>query len=256
MTAAVSVPSPGTTATPEAVHEPGTAAGLAGADTDWAPATAAEKRVTLHLLNAVAESGEHSQRSLAVRLDVAVGLANAYVKRCIRKGWIKARSAPARRYLYYVTPAGFAEKARLTGEYLTYSLSLFRAARNDCARLLDTCVQNGWTRVAIVGSGDLAEIAVVSALDRPVALVGLVDARQAGGTLFGLPAVAEPAALGAVDALLLVEVDCPPALWAACCDCVGRERVLVPAVVGLPSAARTDPTDTRETDQTGDGAAG
>ena len=44
-------------------------------------------------------------------MGVALGLANSYLKRCIRKGFIKITEAPANRYLYYLTPQGFAEKA-------------------------------------------------------------------------------------------------------------------------------------------------
>ena len=41
------------------------------------------------LLAAVGDSDQHTQRSLAGRLDVALGLANALLKRCVSKGLIK-----------------------------------------------------------------------------------------------------------------------------------------------------------------------
>src|SRR3546814_20398762 len=82
----------------------------------------------------VIETRDHvTQRSLAGELGIALGLTNIYLKRCINKGLIKVRKAPARRYAYYVTAKGFSEKARLTSEYLTRSLSLFRLAREDCS---------------------------------------------------------------------------------------------------------------------------
>jgi len=78
--------------------------------------------LTLELLEAIEARSDVTQRHLADRLGVALGLANSYLKRCARKGLIKVHQAPANRYLYYLTPQGFAEKARLTGEYLTSSL--------------------------------------------------------------------------------------------------------------------------------------
>ena len=67
-----------------------------------------DARIMLGVLQAV-EAGEvRSQRHLAAELGIALGLANAYVKRCIRKGLLKVSEVPARRYAYYLTPQGFA----------------------------------------------------------------------------------------------------------------------------------------------------
>ena len=45
------------------------------------------------------------------------------------------RQVPLNRYAYYLTPQGFAEKSRLTAEYLAASFDFFRRARGDCAAL-------------------------------------------------------------------------------------------------------------------------
>ena len=42
---------------------------------------------------------------------MALGLTNAYLKRCIRKGFIKVTQIPANRYAYYLTPRGLQKKA-------------------------------------------------------------------------------------------------------------------------------------------------
>jgi len=76
-----------------------------------------EDRLTLNLLGAIEQQDDVSQRHLAEHMGVALGMANSYLKRCVKKGWIKVTTAPANRYLYYLTPTGFAEKARLTGEF-------------------------------------------------------------------------------------------------------------------------------------------
>ena len=78
-----------------------------------------DERILLGLLNSVECSGERSQRRIAAELGIALGLVNAYLKRCVKKGWVKVRTAPTRRYAYYLTPHGFAEKSRLTVQYLS-----------------------------------------------------------------------------------------------------------------------------------------
>src|SRR3982751_5896209 len=98
-------------------------------------ADAEKMRIMLGLLESVERGGEQSQRRLASELGVALGLVNAYLKRCVNKGLVKVSEAPARRYAYYLTPQGFAEKSRLTVDYLSYSFSFFRTARADCAEV-------------------------------------------------------------------------------------------------------------------------
>src|SRR5438045_4898592 len=82
-------------------------------------------RIVLGLLESVERDGVQSQRKLASELGIALGLVNAYLKRCVRKGLLKIGQAPPRRYAYYLKPHGFAEKSRLTVEYLYSSFYFF-----------------------------------------------------------------------------------------------------------------------------------
>ncbi len=127
--------------------------------------------------SSVERDGAQSQRKLASDLGIALGLVNAYLKRCVKKGLLKIGQAPARRYAYYLTPHGFAEKSRLTVEYLSSSFSFFRRAREDCASVLKVAHARGWNRVALAGVSDLAEIATICALEQGIAIVAVVDAK-------------------------------------------------------------------------------
>ena len=49
-----------------------------------------EAKITLGLLNVVHGNSETSQRSMAGDLGIALGLANAYLKRCVKKGGMPA----------------------------------------------------------------------------------------------------------------------------------------------------------------------
>src|SRR5829696_7987799 len=97
---------------------------------------AGDDRILLGLLESVERDGAQSQRRIAEELGIALGLVNAYLKRCVKKGLVKVSEAPARRYAYYLTPQGFAEKSRLTVDYLSSSFSFFRRARSDCSHIL------------------------------------------------------------------------------------------------------------------------
>src|ERR1700761_3074857 len=142
---------------------------------------AEDSRILLDLLNSVERDGGQSQRRLAAELGIALGLVNAYLKRCVKKGLIKVSEAPARRYAYYLTPHGFAEKSRLTVEYLSSSFSFFRRAREDCSDVLKAAHARGWTRIVLIGVSDLAEIATICALERGIAILAVVDGKSANG---------------------------------------------------------------------------
>src|SRR6185312_15137881 len=131
-------------------------------------------RIMLGLLDAVEQDRAQSQRLLASELGIALGLVNAYLKRCVKKGLVKVSEAPTRRYAYYLTPQGFAEKSRLTVDYLSYSFSFFRRARSDCADAFAAAEANGWTKVVLAGRSDLAEIARICAIETRVDVIGIV----------------------------------------------------------------------------------
>jgi DNA-binding MarR family transcriptional regulator len=77
----------------------------------------------LEILTAIEEGLPLTQRALAERLGVALGLCNLYLKRLARKGYIKIvefprKPAARKRLRYLLTPRGMAEKTRLTYEHM------------------------------------------------------------------------------------------------------------------------------------------
>jgi DNA-binding MarR family transcriptional regulator len=198
-------------------------------------------RIVLGLLESVERDGAQSQRKLASDLGIALGLVNAYLKRCVKKGLLKIGQAPARRYAYYLTPYGFAEKSRLTVEYLSSSFSFFRHAREDCGSVLKAAHARGWNRIALAGVSDLAEIATICALEQGIAIVGVVDSKAAVDRFVGTPVVKTVAAVpGGCDALMVTDLQATREFVAALADQFGVERVLVPALLGLRLTRRTE----------------
>src|ERR1700686_4977358 len=192
------------------------------------------ERIVLDLLTFVEHDGERSQRHIAAELGIALGLVNAYHKRCVKKGLVKVGEAPARRYAYYLTPHGFAEKSRLTVQYLSYSLSLFRRAKKDCVAALDIARSRGFTRIALYGVSDLAEIATICALDSGVTIAAVVEPNSPLERFAGAPVAASlDDAFGPVDAVLITDMRAAAAAAKAAVARFGPDRVLVPAFLGV-----------------------
>lgn len=185
-------------------------------------------RIMLGVLQAVGDGKVQSQRHLASELGIAVGLANAYMKRCVRKGLLKVSEVPARRYAYFLTPQGFAEKARLTAEYLSYSFSFFRIARADCADAMAKVIQRGWRRLALIECSEVAEIAALCALESGVTIAGVVDHRAATTRFVGVPVVGELTELGQVDGAIICSITDSLAAFDKASTQLGPERVVVP----------------------------
>ena len=119
-----------------------------------------EARHQLNLLEAVCEDATISQRNLAARIGIALGLTNLYVKRLVRKGYLKCTSVRSNRLTYLITPAGLAEKTRLTYEFMEYSLRLYREARGRLKTTLAPVIEQQGARVAIHGTGEAGELAM------------------------------------------------------------------------------------------------
>jgi len=206
-------------------------AAMEPADSLELPANDAE--ITLGVLNAVSANSALTQRNVARQLGIALGLANAYLKRCARKGWIKINQVPPNRYAYYLTPTGFAEKSRLTAQYLSISFNLFRSARSQCANLLAECDARGWRRIALAGVSDLAEIATLCASGRPITLIGIVDDDFRQQSHAGLDVVANLDRLGPIDAVIVTEFVNPQGVFDRMTEAMPAERVLAPALLNI-----------------------
>jgi DNA-binding MarR family transcriptional regulator len=194
-----------------------------------------ENRITLSLLDVVDENSAITQRSLAAELGVALGLTNSYLKRCAKKGFIKVQQVPSNRYAYYLTPRGFAEKSRLTAEYLKQSFDFFRLARSQSSELLKYCTQCGWMRIALTGKSDLTEITILSATELNIELAGIIDAEAAASTsnYMNLPVVSKLSDLGILHALILTDMEKPQRIFDDAVKFFPRNQVLTVPILGV-----------------------
>jgi DNA-binding MarR family transcriptional regulator len=183
----------------------------------------------VELLGNVAGEEELNQRKLARQIGISVGLVNALVHRAVHKGLIKIRQAPARRYAYYLTPKGFAEKSRLVAEYLDVSLKFFRTARQEYGEEFARCAAKGERRITLAGAGELAEIATLAANDSAVELLGILDRESNQARLAGLAVVRDIGALPPDAVLVITDGRRPQEAYDRLVEAVGAGRVRAPS---------------------------
>jgi DNA-binding MarR family transcriptional regulator len=130
---------------------------------------------TLRILEALEQDDSPSQRDLAQRLNISLGLTNSFLKRLAQKGYFKISTIPRKRVKYMLTPAGALAKARLTCEYIQFSYRFYREARQKLQNLFRKMESQGVRRIAFYGASDFAEIAYLSLQETAIELAMIVD---------------------------------------------------------------------------------
>lgn len=193
-----------------------------------------EEALTLEILEAIENDSQVTQRHLATSMGVALGLANSYLKRCARKGLIKIHQAPANRYLYYLTPKGFAEKSRLTAKYFSSSLQFYRRAGETCREVFRQCEKRGLRRIILCGDSELAEIAILRAQEHEVQIIGIYEPKSDVKAKLGLPVWNHFEQVAVHDALVLTTLEQPDQYLEDLRDAVQNpEHILIPSILGL-----------------------
>jgi DNA-binding MarR family transcriptional regulator len=139
---------------------------------------------SLMLLDEISKGAPLSQRDLSRRLNIALGLVNSFLKNLVAKGYIKIREVPSKRYAYYLTSKGFAEKSRLTYHYLYNYTRLYHNARKDFRALFGRLREKGIRTVAFAGIDMVAEIAYLSIQEAGISIAGVMDDEKKGGDFF------------------------------------------------------------------------
>jgi DNA-binding MarR family transcriptional regulator len=141
----------------------------------------------LEILSLIEKDGMITQQEIADHLGVAIGLVNSFVKRMVRRGYIRIKRVPKRRYLYMLTPKGVSEKGRLTIRFIQDSLKLYRDYRHKCKEIFKELVLDGVSKVYLIGTGDLAEIAYLSLQEIGIQVSDVFDPglEKAGKRFFG-----------------------------------------------------------------------
>lgn len=194
-----------------------------------------QSQITLELLSLIEADDKVTQRDLAKRLGVALGLANTYLKRCVRTGLIKVQQAPTKRYSYYMTPKGFSEKSRLTAEFLKQSFNFFRVSRQQLGEIFKTIGSRPNIRIALIGKSDLAEVAILNAAESGCALTVIVDPAAAKTTSSFMQIPLRPAldASQPVDIAIITDMSNPQVAYDLTALALAPDNIHFPRFLGI-----------------------
>lgn len=195
-----------------------------------------EDSLTLEILESIDKQDNLTQRHLADNLGVALGLANSYMKRCVRKGLIKVHQAPANRFLYYLTPKGFAEKSRLTATYLSSSFDFYRSAGESLTEAFSLCESQNKTSVLLCGVSELAEIASLRSYEHKINIVGVFDPESKKENFLHLQVWNSLEDAASYDACLVTSLEDAVSFVELLSQQVSAEDILIPSILGINRA--------------------
>jgi DNA-binding MarR family transcriptional regulator len=111
-----------------------------------------------------------SQRSLAHKLNISLGLTNAILQNLIHRGWVKAQKMTGRKILYLITPQGIARATNLVYDRFRETQNYYQYTKELLTSYLTDLYNQGKRRAVIYGTNQLAEITYLSLLDSPIKL--------------------------------------------------------------------------------------
>jgi DNA-binding MarR family transcriptional regulator len=115
-----------------------------------------------------------SQRSLAHKLNISLGLTNAIIKNLISRGWVKAKKDTGRKLLYIITPKGMANVSSLMYNRFQETLNYYHYTKDLLTAYLMKLYKQGERTVNIYGSGQLAEITYYAGISTPLKLNAII----------------------------------------------------------------------------------
>ncbi len=117
---------------------------------------------------------------------------------------------------------------------MSHSLTLFRQAKTDCMVALQAARERGYTRIALLGASDLAEIAGICALDGGFVIAAVVDPKVTSQRFAGAPVVRDlDLMVPPPKGVLITDMRSSGAMVRDIISKFGPERVLVPALLGV-----------------------
>ena len=126
-----------------------------------------------------------SQRSLAHKLNISLGLTNAILQNLIHRGWIKAQKLTGRKILYLITPEGMANVSRLMYSRFQETLHYYHYTRDLLTAYLIKLYQQGEKTINIYGTSQLAEITYYAGIGTPLKLNAIISDDPSKGKFLG-----------------------------------------------------------------------
>jgi len=142
----------------------------------------------LQVLSEVDAAPEITQRQLAQRVGIALGLTNSLMRNLVKKGYVRAQEASWKRRMYVLTANGLSHKVRLTVSYIRHFLNHYQKVRQTLREQIVPLALHEESRVAILGPCEFAELVYLGLKELRIEDIDILSTDPEPGSQFlGLP---------------------------------------------------------------------
>ena len=138
----------------------------------------------LQILTEVEANPKITQRELANRVGIALGLTNVLLRNLAQKGYLRITQSSWKRWLYNLTPEGFSHKVRLTVAYVNRVLRDYKGVRQALREQLEPMAFNEESRVAIYGTDEFAELVYLGLKEIRIEEIEIFGPEKTSGSNF------------------------------------------------------------------------
>ena len=115
-----------------------------------------------------------SQRSLAHKLNISLGLTNSILQNLIHRGLIKVKKMTGRKILYLITPKGMVQATNFIYDRVRETQRYYQYTKDLLTIHFTNLYDKGARKAVIYGTGQLAEITYLSLLDSSLKLHSII----------------------------------------------------------------------------------
>lgn len=163
---------------------------------------------TFLLLEAIGEDKSISQRDLARKLKISLGLVNLVINKLLIEGLFKTSKRSNNRIRYSLNPKGITKKTELSRKYFSYLMGYYKEMKKRISDFLAELSKSGKRKIILYGADELCEIVCIVIGDNHLCEVEIIDDNKAGRRLCGI-AVSETNIIKTsnYDAIILLNVE-------------------------------------------------
>ncbi len=120
------------------------------------------------LLNEISKNPMITQSSLSLRLGMAVGSVNWYIKRLVSRGYVKVSHLDRTRLKYDLTPEGMRVFTQRASQYAKDSLSVYKSFRQKAKEIVKELQARGISEVYLEGDDEVMDILRLTCIEAEI----------------------------------------------------------------------------------------
>ena len=128
------------------------------------------KRQEYELLNEISQDSRVTQANLAQRLGIAVGSVNWYIKRLVKRGYVKVSHLDRTRLQYDLTSEGMSVFTERALQYAKDSLKVYKSFRQQAMSIVSELQTRGITQVHLQGNDEMMDILRLTCIEADILL--------------------------------------------------------------------------------------